>query len=126
MHTSVSLDEELSAYVGDVASSAGENDTEAIREVIRHARNLEERVDDLKRTVDEQREEIAELQTNVERLRNEKQQILEQREEHPQLVRAVEQERTLQQRRHRPALRPGRSGDCSEWARKALDWPVQQ
>jgi TolA-binding protein len=47
--------------------------------------------------LDECRERVADLEQEVERLEREKRLILEQHEEHSQLVRAVEQERTLEQ-----------------------------
>jgi chromosome segregation ATPase len=104
MRTSVSLPEELASYVGEVSSQVGENDAQAIRDTIRHARQLEERVDDLEATVSEQRERIDGLETDVDRLQREKQQILDQREEHTELVRAVESQQSLEERRAQAGL----------------------
>jgi TolA-binding protein len=68
--------------------------------------------------LDECRERVADLEQRVERLEREKRLILEQREEHSQLVRAVEQERTLEQERAEAGLATrakwwlfGRDGD---------------
>ena len=111
MRTSVSLPEELASYVEEHAASAGENNAEAIRETIRRAKRLDEKNTELfeqveghKRTLRKLRNEIDDLETDVERLQNEKQQILEQREEHSELVRAVERERTLQERKAQAGL----------------------
>jgi TolA-binding protein len=105
MRTSVSLNDELSSYVDAVSSSAGENDAEAIRETIRHAKaqddrvdELESRVDELRTELDERESHIDELQTDVERLQNEKRLILEEREEKEELVKYVQDERTVEQR----------------------------
>jgi chromosome segregation ATPase len=125
MRTSVSLNDELSSYVEETAPSAGENNAEAIREVVRHARQLEADVEELEATVaereetiaalgvelEELEEEIAELETDVERLQNEKQQILQQREEHKELVRQVERERSLAERKAEAGL-----GQRLKWA----------
>lgn len=50
------------------------------------------------------RERVADLETKVERLEREKRLILEQRDEHSQLVRAVEDQRTLEQERAQAGL----------------------
>ena len=105
MRTSVSLSDELSSYVDEVSSSAGENDAEAICETIRHAKAQDDRVDELESRIDELRAElderdarIDELQTDVERLQNEKQLILDERDQKQELMRYVENERTAEQR----------------------------
>jgi len=54
--------------------------------------------------LDECRERVSELEEMVERLEREKRLILEQREEHSQLVRAVEEQRTLEQERAQAGL----------------------
>jgi len=111
MRTSVSLPDELASYVEEHAASAGENNAEAIRETIRRAKRLDEKNTELfeqveghKRTLRKLRNEIDDLETDVERLQNEKQQILEQREQHTELVRAVEREKTLQERKAQAGL----------------------
>lgn len=104
MRTSVSLSDELSSYVDETASSAGENNAEAIRETIRHARRLEERVDDLETTVADQEETIERLEATVDRLQTEKRQILDQRVEHQELVRAVEQQQSLKEKRAKAGI----------------------
>lgn len=97
MRTSVSLSDELASYVGEVSSSAGENDAEAIREALRHARAQDDRVDDLEAETDRLQERVDELETELERVKNEKRLLLEDREEKKELVRYVEQERTVEQ-----------------------------
>jgi metal-responsive CopG/Arc/MetJ family transcriptional regulator len=105
MRTSVSLNDELASYVGEVSSSAGENNAEAIREAIRHAKAQDERIAELEATIDELRDELDttqneldDCQQQVERLQNEKRLILAERDEKQQLVKYVEQERTVEQR----------------------------
>lgn len=53
---------------------------------------------------DEHAKRIEELEQEVERVRREKRQLLEQREEHSELVRAVQEERSDQQRKNRAGL----------------------
>lgn len=65
MRTSVSLNDELSSYVDAVSSSAGENDAEAIRETIRHAKAQDDRVDELESRVDELRTELDERESRI-------------------------------------------------------------
>lgn len=98
MRTSVSLNDELAAYVDEVSSSAGENDAEAIRQTIRHARDLQASVDDLETENGHLRSRVEELETHLERLQNEKRLILQDREENQALVRYVEDERSAQER----------------------------
>lgn len=98
MRTSVSLSDELALYVGEVSSSAGENDAEAIREALRHAREQDDRVDDLEAEADRLQKRVDELETELDRVKNEKRLLLEEREEKKELVRYVEQERTAEQR----------------------------
>ena len=105
MRTSVSLTDELASYVDEVSSSAGENDAEAIRETIRHARTQDKRLEELESHINElqaERDEkdarINKLRTDIERLQNEKQLILDERSEKQELVRYVENERTAEQR----------------------------
>jgi len=54
--------------------------------------------------LDECRERVADLEQRLERLEREKRLLLEQREEHSQLVRAVEEQRTLEQERTQAGL----------------------
>ena len=75
MKTSVSLNQALSEYVAEISDHAGENDAEAIRDAVRHARDLDERVDeleadkdDLTDEVESLRERAAELEDRAERL----------------------------------------------------------
>jgi len=98
MRTSVSLPDELASYVGEVASSAGENNAEAIREALRHARHQEEHIGDLEAEQERLQDRIDELETELDRVKNEKQLLLEEREEKNELVKYVEQERTVEQR----------------------------
>jgi predicted nucleic acid-binding Zn-ribbon protein len=98
MRTSVSLSDELASYVAEVASSAGENDAEAIREALRHGRTQDARVADLAAETDRLQERVAKLETELDRVKNEKRLLLEEREEKAELVRYVEQERTAEQR----------------------------
>jgi len=93
MRTTVTLDDELAAHVDAVRAQADDSNAEAVRECVRRSQRL-----------DECRDRVAELETEVERLQNEKRLILEQREEHTELVRAVEEERTLEQRRAEAGL----------------------
>jgi len=98
MRTSVSLNDELSSYVGEVSSSTGENDAEAIREAIRHAREQDARLDDLEAENEQLQQRVDDLETELDRVRNEKRLLLEEREEKAELVKYVEQERTAEQR----------------------------
>ena len=98
MRTSVSLSDELASYVAEVASSADENDAEAIREALRHGRTQDARVADLAAETDRLQERVAELETELDRVKNEKRLLLEEREEKAELVRYVKQERTAEQR----------------------------
>ena len=99
MRTSVSLTNELASYVDEVSSSAGENDAEAIREALRHAREQDGRIDELEAETDRLQDRVDDLETELERVRNEKRLLLEEREEKAELVKYVEQERDLQERR---------------------------
>jgi len=45
MKTSVSLNKELSSYVEEISDAAGDNDAEAIRDAVRRAAALDDRVD---------------------------------------------------------------------------------
>jgi len=91
MRTTVTVsDDDLVAHVDarDAPTDAGR-----VRECIRRSQEL-----------DECRERVADLEQQVERLEREKRLILEQREEHAQLVRAVEEQRTLEQERGQAGL----------------------
>jgi len=68
MKTSVSLNQELSAYVEGISEAAGDNDAEAIRDAVRRARDLDGRVDDLEAERDGLVEEVADLRAEVDRL----------------------------------------------------------
>jgi len=91
MRTTVTVsDDDLVAHVDarDAQTDAGR-----VRECIRRSQEL-----------DECRERVGDLEQQVERLEREKRLILEQREEHAQLVRAVEEQRTLEQERAQAGL----------------------
>jgi TolA-binding protein len=98
MRTSVSLSDELASYVGEVSSSAGENDAEAIREALRHAREQDDRVDGLEAKTERLQDRVNKLETELDRVKNEKRLLLEERDEKQELVRYVEQERSAEQR----------------------------
>lgn len=97
MRTTVSLPDDLAAYVDDQRPSDEDSDAEAIRDAIRRAQDLEERVAELETEVDR-------LETELERVRTEKRLILEEREEHQELVRVVEREQSLEERRAQAGL----------------------
>jgi chromosome segregation ATPase len=92
MRTTVTLDDELTAYVDAEHAQADISDAEAVRRAISHAQTCEQRVRELER-------QLAEAQRDLERVQREKRLILEEREEHQELVRAVEQEQSIQERR---------------------------
>ena len=98
MRTSVSLNDELTSYVDEVASSAGENNAEAIRETIRHAKEQNARIETLEDENKRLNDRVNELETELERLKNEKRLILEDRDEKQELVEYVRSERTAEQR----------------------------
>jgi Arc/MetJ-type ribon-helix-helix transcriptional regulator len=98
MRTSVSLNDELTSYVDEVASSAGENDAEAIRETLRHAQAQTDRLAELEAENEQLQERVDALETELDRVRNEKRLLLEEREKKAELVKYVEQERTVEQR----------------------------
>jgi len=93
MRTTVSLDDELAAHVDAVRAQADDSDAEAIRECVRRSQRLEDC-----------RDRLAEVEQELERAKRERRQLLEQREEHSELVRAVQEERTLEQRRAEAGL----------------------
>jgi predicted nucleic acid-binding Zn-ribbon protein len=99
MRTSVSLDDELASYVDETSSSAGENNAEAIRETLRHARDQADRVDDLEAETDRLQERVDELEAELDRVKNEKRLLLEEREEKKELVRYAEDQRTRAERK---------------------------
>ena len=92
MRTTVSLDDALAAYVDAEFAHEDISDAEAVRRAIERAQTCDERVHELEQRVEQ-------LETDLERARREKRQILDQREEHTELVRAVEEERSLAERR---------------------------
>lgn len=105
MRTSVSLNEELTSYVAEVSSSAGENDAEAIREALRHAREQDGRVNDLEaerdrlhERVDELESELKHREARVEDLRQQLKEANSKDEKLDELARYVERERTVEQR----------------------------
>lgn len=98
MRTSVSLNDELSSYVDEVASSVGENNAEAIRETVRHAKKQDDRIETLEAENERLSDRVDELEAELERVKREKRLILEDREEKQELVRYVEDERTFEQK----------------------------
>jgi predicted transcriptional regulator len=98
MRTSVSLNDELTSYVDEIASSAGENNAEAIRETIRHAKEQGNQIETLEGEKKRLSNRVDELETELERVKNEKRLMLEDRDEKQELVRYVEQERSAEQR----------------------------
>jgi hypothetical protein len=91
MRTTVTVaDDALAAHVDarDAQTDAGR-----VRECIKRSREL-----------DACRERVGDLEQQVERLQREKRLILEERDEHSQLVRAVEQQRTLEEQRAQAGL----------------------
>jgi TolA-binding protein len=105
MRTTVTVSDD--ALVAHVEGRDAQTDAGRVRRCIERSQEL-----------DECRERVADLEQEVERLEREKRLILEQREEHSQLVRAVEQERTLEQERAEAGLATrakwwlfGRDGD---------------
>jgi len=100
MRTTVTLDDDLAAHVDAVRPQPDDPDAEAVRECIRRSQRLAEC-----------RDRVAEVETEVERLQNEKRLVLEQREEHTELVRAVERERSIQERKAQAGL-----GQRLKWA----------
>jgi len=91
MRTTVTVsDDDLVAHVNgrDASTDAGR-----VRACIERSQEL-----------DACRERVGDLEQRVERLEREKRLILEQREEHSQLVRAVEEQRTLEQERAQAGL----------------------
>jgi hypothetical protein len=91
MRTTVTVtDDALAAHVDarDAQTDAGR-----VRACIERSRGL-----------DACRERVGDLEQQVERLQREKRLILEERDEHSQLVRAVEQQRTLEEQRAQAGL----------------------
>jgi len=76
--------------IEEEAEEHGESRSEYIRNVLRTRNEHTEDVDEL-------REKVNQLQTDLDRVRNEKKLILEDREEKKELVRYVEEERTVEQ-----------------------------
>jgi len=100
MRVTVRLNDALASHVDAVRQDSETSDAEAVREAIRRSQKLAEC-----------RERVDELETELERLRNEKRLVLEQREEHTELVRAVERERSIQERKAQAGL-----GQRLKWA----------
>jgi hypothetical protein len=93
MRTTVTLGDELAAHVDDVRASPDESDAAAVRACVERSQRL-----------GECRDRVAELERGLERARRERRQLLEQREEHSELVRAVERERSIQERKTQAGL----------------------
>jgi Arc/MetJ-type ribon-helix-helix transcriptional regulator len=90
--TTIRLPAELLERIDESVADTEQSRSEYIREELRAAEELRERVDALE-------EEVADLETELERVHREKRQVLEQREEHGELVAAVQEERDAEQRR---------------------------
>jgi predicted anti-sigma-YlaC factor YlaD len=97
MRTTVTLDDELAAYLDAEHAQESISDAEAVRRAIAHAQTCDQRVRELER-------QLAEAERDLERVQQEKRLILEEREEHQNLVQAVEQERSLEERRAQAGL----------------------
>jgi TolA-binding protein len=91
MRTTVTVTDD--ALVAHVDARDAQSDAGRVRRCIERSQEL-----------DECRERVAELKERAERLEREKRLVLEQREEHSQLVRAVEEQRTLEQERAQAGL----------------------
>lgn len=65
MRTTVTLDDDLAAYVDDQDASS---DAEAVRQCIRRCRELEERVDELEQKLQQERQEKQQLLDRRDRL----------------------------------------------------------
>jgi len=81
------------ALIAHVDARGAQSDAGRVRECIERSQEL-----------DACRERVGDLEQRVERLEREKRLLLEQREEHSQLVRAVEEQRTLEQERAQAGL----------------------
>jgi len=68
MRTSVSLSDELVSYVDEVTSSVGENNAEAIREAIKHGRDVEGKLAEAEADRDRLADRVEELEAEVDRL----------------------------------------------------------
>jgi len=91
MRTTVTVSDD--ALVAHIDARDASTDAGRVRECIERSQEL-----------DACRERVGDLQERVERLEREKRLILEEREEHSQLVRAVEDQRTLEQERAQAGL----------------------
>jgi len=91
MRTTVTVTDD--ALIEHVDARDAQTDAGRVRRCIERSQEL-----------DECRERVGDLQERVERLQREKRLVLEQREEHSQLVRAVEEQRTLEQERAQAGL----------------------
>jgi len=91
MRTTVTISDD--ALVAHVDARDAQTDAGRVRECIERSQEL-----------DACRERVGDLEQQVERLQREKRLILEEREEHSQLVRAVEQQRTLEEQRAQAGL----------------------
>lgn len=70
MKTSVSLNSELSEYVEGISDHVGDNDAEAIRDAVRRARDLDDRVDELEAERDALTDEVESLRAEADGLRD--------------------------------------------------------
>jgi len=68
MRTTVSLDDDQTAYVNDVRASADESDAQAVRDAIERARELEDRVDELEEELQQERQAKQQLLDRRDRL----------------------------------------------------------
>lgn len=84
---------------------------EYLREIVEHRHVDDEILDEYNENLTEYKEklsdcehELEEVQDELDRVHNEKRQLLELREEHTDLVRAVQSERSIQERRAKASL----------------------
>ena len=97
----VRADDDLLDALDSEADERGTSRAAYVREILRERHADDERVAALETELDECEAELDELRTECERLQREKRQILDQRDEHNELVTAVQEERSLEQRRAR-------------------------
>ena len=95
----VRADESLLADLDADAEERGVSRAEYVRRELESRHESDERVAALESELAECQSKSADLETELERTKRAHRQLLDQREEHTELVRAVERERTLEERR---------------------------
>lgn len=81
------------------AEAEGLSRAEYLREVVENRHADDEMLSEYEEKLSDYENEVEELRTELNRVRNEKRQVLDLREEHTDLVRAVQSERSIQERR---------------------------